>query len=244
VSIEYLSPANEDAVIMVFVDDLDDPLLAPDDQRHLLGSLRLKSGERVLISNGKGQWRRCLYRGGGSRARDLHLDSPVFVEPREQPEIGIGFALLKGGRSEWAVQKLVEVGVDRIIPFTSTRSVVKGEKAASSVVSRLRRVATQAAMQSRQAWLPVVEDAIPLHELVSSHTTGGHLALANLSGEPLSLDISTVLIGPEGGFDESEIESCPRKVRLADHTLRAETAAVVAGAFLCAMRSRLLVPPP
>jgi 16S rRNA (uracil1498-N3)-methyltransferase len=227
---------------MVFVDDLDDPLLDLDDQRHLMRSLRLRPGERVLVSNGRGQWRRCVYRGERSGSRELCIDSQIFVEQRKQPEVDIGFALLKGGRTEWAVQKLVEVGVDRIIPFTSNRSVAKGDGPDKGIVSRLRRVAIQAAMQSRHAWLPIVEEVAPFPEVVGGHIAGGRLALAHPEGRPLNLDYPTVLIGPEGGFDETEMSLCPQKVKLADHILRSETAAVVAGAILCAMRSRLLAP--
>ncbi len=73
----------------------------------------------------------------------------------------VAFSPVKGDRPEWAVQKLTELGVDRIVPLVAARSVVRwtGDRGAA-VVERWRRVAREAAMQSRRAWLPAVEEAV------------------------------------------------------------------------------------
>ena len=116
---------------------------------------------------------------------------------RRDPQIRIAFALVKGERPEWTVQKLTELGVDRITPIATARAVVKweGDKAERHV-ERLARVAREAAMQSRQRWLPVVDAITPFDSVAGEVTT----ALALPRGAPPSLDYPTVLIGPEGGW--------------------------------------------
>ena len=79
-------------------------------------------------------------------------------EEASEPGLTVAFAPTKGERPEWVVQKLTELGVDRIVPLISERSVVRwaGERGAGAV-ERLRRVAREAAAQSRRVWLPDVE---------------------------------------------------------------------------------------
>ena len=78
----------------------------------------------------------------------------VFAQaPR--PKLTIGFALIKGGRPELVVQKLTELGVDAIVPFTAEHSVARWDaNRATRHIERLRRVAREAAMQSRQVRIP------------------------------------------------------------------------------------------
>ena len=107
------------------------------------------------------------------------------MEPAADPPVTVAFAPPKGDRPEWAVQKLTELGVDRIVPLVAARSVVRwtGDRAAAPV-ERLRRVAREAAMQSRRAWLPVVEE--PSSFAAVAARPGAALAVAG--GDPPSLD--------------------------------------------------------
>ncbi len=159
----------------------------------------------------------------------------VERELRSEPEVTVAFAVVKGQRPEWAVQKLTEIGVDRIVPLLAARSVVRwpaGE--AGTQVSRLRRVAREAAMQSRRAWLPVVEPVTPFAVLAAAPGA----AVAHLGGGPPTLARPVVLVGPEGGWDDAELDAAgPSRVGLGPSVLRTETAAVVAGALLCALRA-------
>ena len=163
---------------------------------------------------------------------------PVEREARPAPPITVCFALVKGERPEWAVQKLTEVGVDRIVPFVASRSVVRwdGDKAARNA-ERLRRVAREAAMQSRRVWLPEVADVAPFAEIAALPG----LALAEAGGAPPSLDHPAVAVGPEGGWGPEELAVGAPRVTLGPHVLRAETAAVVAGSLLVGLRSGVVV---
>jgi 16S rRNA (uracil1498-N3)-methyltransferase len=155
---------------------------------------------------------------------------------RAVPEVTVAFAVVKGQRPEWAVQKLTEIGVDRIVPLVTARSVVRwpaGESAAQ--LARLRRVAREAAVQSRRLWLPAVDPVTPFAALAG----GPAACLAHPGGGPPSLGRPLVLVGPEGGWDDAELAAGRggALVGLGPSVLRTETAAVVAGALWCALRA-------
>jgi 16S rRNA (uracil1498-N3)-methyltransferase len=228
-------PAATGAKAHVFVADLASPELDPGDRHHLERVLRLRPGEMVTASDGVGRWVVCRFAGGAS----LDVDGPLTLEPAPDPPITVAFAPPKGDRPEWAVQKLTELGVDRIVPLVAARSVVRwtGERAAGPLV-RLRRVAREAAMQSRRAWLPGVEE--PSTFAAAAARTGAALAVS--AGDPPSLDHPVVLVGPEGGWDEDELAAGLPTVGLGPNVLRSETAAVAAGTLLVALRSGLLSP--
>jgi 16S rRNA (uracil1498-N3)-methyltransferase len=151
----------------------------------------------------------------------------------------VGFAPIKGDRPEWAVQKLTEVGVDRIVILSSVRRVVRwdGERAGKHL-DRLRSVARQAAMQSRQLWLPEVVGPQPVTDLASQPG----VALAAPGGVPPTLVWPTVLVGPEGGWAHEEDVMARMTVSLGPAILRTESAAVVAGVLLTALRAGLVRP--
>ncbi len=101
-------------------------------------------------------------------------------------------------------------------------------------------MAREAAAQSRRTWLPVVEDIATFDAL--AREPGAVLAEAE-GGVAPSLPCSVVLVGPEGGWADEELDRGLPRMRLGPHVLRAETAAVVAGALLCALREGVVSPP-
>lgn len=214
-----------------FVDDLDAPVLSAEDRHHLERVLRLRPGDDVTVSDGAGGWRRCRF------GPELDLVGGVEREPRPFPQVTVAFALVKGSRPEWAVQKLTEVGVDRIVPLLAARSVVRRPEG-SGHFSRLRRVAREAAVQSRRTWLPVIDD-IATFDAVAAEPGA---ALAHPGGRPPSLDQTVLLVGPEGGWDARELGCGVPRIGLGTQILRTETAAVVAGTLLCALRSGTVRP--
>src|SRR5205085_4348243 len=172
-------------------------------------------------------------------AAALEVEGEVVVEPAPTPPVTIAFSPVKGDRPEWAVQKLTEVGVDRIVALVAARTVVRwtGDRGAA-VVERWRRVAREAAMQSRRAWLPAVEAPMPFG--AAAAWPGAALAVGG--GDPPSLGRPVVLVGPEGGWDPSELDPGLPTVGLGPNVLRTETAALAAGTLLVALRSGLVAP--
>jgi 16S rRNA (uracil1498-N3)-methyltransferase len=233
------------AAAHVFVDDLDAPSLGEEDRHHLERVLRLRNGELVSAVDGRGGWRLCAYSGVGrstaaGSGRGLDPRGEILTPPAPSPEITIGLALTKGDRPEWAVQKLTEIGVDRIVPLVTGRSVVRWDgQREDRHLTRLREVARQAAMQSRRLRLPVVERVRTLAELGSS-SEPGLVALAVPGGDPPTLLHPTVLVGPEGGWTPEEERDARATVGLGPSVLRTETAAVVAASLLSALRAGLL----
>ena len=231
-------PASAGAAAHVFIDDLRAPEVAAEDEHHLSEVLRLRVGELVTAADGTGAWLLCHYLG----ARGLEPVGDVAEERAPDPEISVGFALLKGDRPEWVVQKLTELGVDRIVPLRTQRCIVRWEPTkAERQVTRLTKVARAAAMQSRRTRLPVIA---PLADLSALRSDDGSLlagaALAHPGGDPPALSRPTVLIGPEGGWTPDELAAVPHRVGLGPTQLRAETAAVAAATLLCGLRSSLV----
>jgi 16S rRNA (uracil1498-N3)-methyltransferase len=236
------------AAAQVFVASLDTLELAPEDAHHLGSVLRLRPGEHVVAADGAGGWRLCTVavapppRGRGRPAVELKASGEITRAERPAPALTVAFALVKGDRPDWAVQKLTELGVDRIVPLLAGRGVVRPSgEAASARSARLRRVAREAAMQCRRLFLPEVAELTPLAELLA--TPAGGVAVADAGGVSPSLEWPTVVVGPEGGFEDGEIPPELPRVRLGPHVLRTETAAVTAGALLAALRDGLLGQP-
>lgn len=245
----------------VVVESLDSPVLAPDDARHLSSVLRLRPGEPVGVTDGRGGFLPCVYPGDGR----LEAVGPPTFAARREPVLTVGFVPVKGDRPEWAVQKLTELGVDRIVLLSAERSVVRWE--GSRLVShldRLQRVARAALMQSRQVWLPAVSGVVPVESFLAPTGNGGSLdfeaglpagvaggrsgagcphgvAVAEMGGGPLGREMHTVLVGPEGGWSDAERDAFGRStvgvLGLGPAVLRAETAAVAAGVLLTALRA-------
>lgn len=221
-------------------------MLTDGDRHHLQRALRLRPGETVLAADGRGAWRRCTIGAGpGGAGEDqcigLVPDGPVQVEPDPSPPLTIAFVVPKGDRPAWVVQKLTEVGVDRIVPLTSARSVVRwsGDRAARQV-ERLRAVVQEAAMQSRRPRLPVVAEVRAFADFAAG--VGGAGALCQAGGAPPDLARPCLIVGPEGGWAAEELAAVGARVSLGPAVLRAETAAVAAGVLLAALRGGLVLP--
>lgn len=218
-----MNPRLRRSAAHVFVDSLDAPDLSADDAHHLGRVLRIRPTDEITVSDGAGAWAPARWAADAG----ISLVGEVHSEPAP-PSVGVVSAVPKGDRCDWMVQKLTELGVDRIGLVSLTRSVVRWDDArADKQLARLRRIAREAAMQSRRVRLPAVS-IVEWSELV------GHpgVALAEPDGGPLDPDVTTVVIGPEGGFTGEELEAVPRAVALSPLVLRVETAAVAAGVLL------------
>jgi 16S rRNA (uracil1498-N3)-methyltransferase len=228
------------AAAHAFVADLAAPELDGQDRHHFERVLRLRPGQVVTVADGTGAWRCCTWRDGG----DLEPAGEMVRAPTLLPPVTVGLAVTKGERFDWAVQKLTELGVDRIVALVAARSVVRLDgEAASRRVLRWRRVAREAAVQSRRVTLPEVDGILPVTGVAAGVEGGlrpGGTALADPGGQPPSLQRPTVLVGPEGGWSPEELASGLATVGLGSTVLRAETAAVAAGVLLCSLRAGLV----
>jgi 16S rRNA (uracil1498-N3)-methyltransferase len=228
------------AAAHVFVDSLDAAVTVDGpDGHHLQRVRRLRAGERVTAADGAGRWRRYAVDAVEPGRLVLRAESEVAVEPELRPGVAVAVALTKGAKLETVVAQLTELGVARIEPVRSRRSVVRwDESRAVAATARLTAVAHEAAMQCRRARIPIVS---PVADLAGLAGRPG-IVVASRDGGPADLvplppgGTWTVVVGPEGGFEPGEVEALSPTGRLAlsPYVLRAQTAPVAAAVLLVA----------
>lgn len=217
-----------------------DTVLGGREGHHAATVRRLRPGEMLVLTDGHGGTARCAVTSTGKDELRLHvLGRHHRAAP--QPRIVVVQGLIKGDRSELAVELATEAGADAIVPWRATRCIARwnpgprGDRA----LARWRNTATEAAKQARRPWFPTVHDpvdtpalaqlvqqaaaALVLHE--SANSSIGTQQLPS-SGDLL------VVVGPEGGITDSERETLhaagATTARLGPTVLRASTAAAVA----------------
>jgi len=222
----HVDPVRRASATHVFVGadalEVDGVVLLDDEtEHHLTRVLRLRVGEHVTISDGAGRWRDTAV--ADSVSFRLETTTGVETSDRLYAPLTLATAIPKGDRVEWLVQKAVELGVDTLQLLHADRSAVrwKPERAAKQIV-RLRRIAVEAARQSRRVWLP--EIALPVE--ASGVLTAA--AITEPGGRNVKKTDTCLAVGPEGGWSEDELERATDQVSLGPNVLRTETAALAA----------------
>lgn len=225
-----MSEALRRSAAHIFVESLSQPQIAELDRHHLQKVLRIRDTDSVSVSDGIGGWMTASLGKDGT----LSPTTEIVREAAPLWPLTVAFAPVKGEKPEVIVQKLTEIGIDEIVPLVPTRfSVVKWDMArAEKLAERLQRVAREAAMQSRRVWLPQVQGVANIASILSLP----NVALAEPGGVTIEDQHRVVVIGPEGGFAPEELEMCGQRVSLGQYILRAETAAIVAGALMSRCR--------
>ena len=193
--------------------------------------LKMKTGEHVLLCDGKGHEAEyeILKLGKGSvgfaRLGETH-------EVGKEPEIQVTLyaAILKRESFEWAVQKAVECGIARIVPMVTRRTVKKDVKQ-----ERLQEIAKEAAEQSGRGIIPAVEEPVSFvdaFEDAKQNEKNYFLDVEAGEGSLMPAASIGLFIGPEGGWDEEEIALAKKTglvpVSLGSRVLRGETAIAIA----------------
>lgn len=216
--------------------------LAGAEAHHLLHVMRAKPGEQVTLFDGTGgEYTATIQQCG--RSEVLLEVGPRQEVSRELPvRITMAVALPKGDRQKWLVEKLTELGVARLVPISTERSVadLKGKS-----LERLERAVIEASKQCGRNQLMKIDPAMPLDEVLQqeaeckllAHPGGERLGSVEL---PATGEVA-VLVGPEGGFTTAEVAAAAalgwRGVGLGPSILRIETAAVALAAVV-ASRAR------
>lgn len=218
----------------VLVADIGAPVLEAATFHHLSRVRRLRAGSAVTVTDGRGGWRAAAFVG----TEALEPVGAVAVTPRPEHEVTVAFGLTKGVKPDWTVQKLTEIGVDRIVPFRAERSVVQwDESKAAAHRTRMESIARAALEQCHRVWLPEIEGVATVAELAARGAVR-----ADRGGSPLQPGQRFVAVGPEGGWSDAERTVLTSSISLGEHVLRAETAAITAGMVLCTIRSGLVRP--
>jgi len=215
----------------------------PEQANYLLNVLRLRSGDEILVFNGReGEWRARLV--DVAKRRCALACSEQTRAQLAGPDIHYLFAPLKHARLDYMVQKATEMGAARLQPVLTRRTI-----AARVNGGRMRANAIEAAEQCGILWVPEIGAPMPFQTLLESWERERRLvfcdeaaevasplaALQELSPGPLA-----VLIGPEGGFDAAERAALVKApftlaVSLGPRIMRADTAAVAALALVNAV---------
>jgi 16S rRNA (uracil1498-N3)-methyltransferase len=198
---------------------------------YLLSVMRLKADDPVKLFDGEsGEW---LGVANAIGKRDLMLDVTEHLREREPvPDLWLCVAPIKKGRVDWVAEKACELGVARLVPVLTRRTVidrVNGE--------RLRAHMIEAAEQCGRTVLPELGDTVKLDALLKAWPAERALFFADEAGGAPALETmrsargpAAILIGPEGGFDDAEraaIRALPQAIgiTLGPRILRADTAA-------------------
>ncbi|WP_308252154.1 16S rRNA (uracil(1498)-N(3))-methyltransferase [Pseudonocardia sp. KRD291] len=224
--------------------------LAGPEGRHAATVKRIRPGERVLVSDGRGAVAEAV---AGESGRDsLMLDvGPVRRSEAPAVRVAVAQALVKGDRGELAVETATEAGADELIPWRAARSVARWESGprGDKALARWRTTVREAAKQARRPWIPDVAEPVDTAGL-ARRVRGADLALVLHESATEGLrDVAlpgagTVLlvVGPEGGIDDRELDALTaagaRTVRMGPEVLRASTAACVALGALGARTAR------
>jgi 16S rRNA (uracil1498-N3)-methyltransferase len=217
-------------------------VLDEDTSRHVIQVLRMKKGDRLNLTDGKGNVLTTIIEDDHKKHCGVTIEKTSFKEKASR-SVAIGISLLKNAnRFEWFLEKATEIGVNEITPLTCERT--EKEKFRND---RLQTILISAMLQSRQCWLPVLHEPIAYELLFRqeevANTAQKFIAhciedekanLSDLVNESLPSQI--ILIGPEGDFTHEEVDMALRHhfvpVALGDTRLRAETAGVVAATIL------------
>lgn len=234
------------ALPFFYISDYDpskkETVLDEDTSRHIVQVLRMKQGEQINLTDGKGNLLTTSIIEDHKKHCFVRVQNIVYKEPQAR-KVSIAISLLRtANRFEWFLEKATEIGVNEIIPLLCERT--EKEKFRHD---RMQSILISAMLQSQQCWLPVLHEPIAYELLFREEevakTSQKFIAhcieeekrnLADLVNESLPSQI--ILIGPEGDFTPAEIELAISHhfdaVTLGETRLRAETAGIVAAVLL------------
>ncbi len=215
--------------------------LSEEESHHLVNVLRKKEGEKILLINGKGKEYEGkileIIKSGKKVKAKVEINKIIREENPPSKEIIAFIPLLKGNKTEFLVEKGIELGITTFIPFYSDYSIVKPK---SNLFRRLHLKAVSALKQSGRLIFPKIYEPICLKEFLQNFPFKNSLNLLALPKGKISLlDLKENILkykqiifisGPEGGFSADEIELLSKQgflsINLSPFILRAETASL------------------
>lgn len=219
--------------------------------RHAVSVKRLRPGENVVLTDGRGRWIEGVVKAAEGKDRLVVMDLESLVEePAESPRITVVQALPKGDRGELAVETMTETGVDAIVPWQASRCITqwKGDRGLKAL-AKWRSTAREAGKQSRRFRFPEVADLATSKQVAALLAEADFAAVLHESGdEPLAtVELPTegdivLVVGPEGGVSPEELalfeEAGAKPYVLGRTVLRTSTAGTAATAVLLARTGR------
>lgn len=217
-----------------------------EDVDHIVKVLRLRNGDKIQISDGNGKEYICEIIKSDKKEVVCNIIESFDNETEAPINITLYQGLPKSQKMDLIVQKCVEIGVVRIVPVITNRVVVKVEgRDLKNKIERWKRIAYEAAKQSNRGIVPIVSDVMNFEEAIEEmkqkdlvvvpYEREKERGIKDLRDRKDIKDIA-IFIGPEGGFEEEEIENCldigAIPVTLGPRILRTETAGFVTSALI------------
>ena len=208
--------------------------------RHLRDVLRLKIGDAANVFDGEGREFECVVEQIEKRTSALRIVGTVEPgAPESKLDLTLCSSVLKGDKTDFAIQKAVELGVNRFVPMITVRCDVR-PKSASGRVERWRKIVLEASKQCGRARLMQVDEVSTFGDQIRNGTSGKLMFFSERDGGELSLqeqpNVITAFLGPEGGWDDSEItlarEAGADVITLHGRIMKADTAAIAISAIL------------
>lgn len=222
--------------------NLDLTVTLPQETSHyLLHVLRLKIGTNLLLFNGSGGEFLAQLTNATKKNAVVSIKQFNPINTESACKIHLAQAVGKGDKMDWIIQKAVELGVNEITPLiTEFTNVRLDEDRAAKRHSHWQDVIISACEQSQRTHLPVIHPIMEFTQFINASSTDFRIYCHPNSDKRLNsfekVDNVTVLIGPEGGLSEKEVQSASRAdfigVSLGPRILRMETAAVATVAIL------------
>jgi 16S rRNA (uracil1498-N3)-methyltransferase len=211
--------------------------LSEETSKHCIQVLRMKSGEPLELTNGKGGLYTARIAQEDKRHCTVIIEKETII-PAPQKKISIAISLLKNtSRFEWFLEKATEVGVTEIIPLICARTEHSRFR-----FDRMQQIVVSAMLQSQQSWLPVLHEPVKITAFINEATQTQKLIAHCEEDQKTALsgikpaNNSLLLIGPEGDFTVQEITLALDKgfepVSLGNTRLRTETAGIVGATLL------------
>ena len=232
--------------------------LSAEESHHLTDVLRLREGTQVQVFDGAGQEWRAEVAQVSPRGTRLRLLAP-WTHPVDSPlDLTLALALLKGEKFDWVLQKATELGVSRIVPLiTEHCEWRRGEGGTAARSTRWQRITLEAAKQCRRRTFVEIAPPTLLADFCASRagescvtmllSERGGLSWKELSAQLGPVACLSVVIGPEGGWSDTEYrlteEAGFHQLHLGPRILRAETAAISAVTLAQLLFGDLTVPP-
>lgn len=210
-------------------------------KHHVIDVVRLDNELIRLVSDGQGYFARVINDGKEPYALIEEIDTN-YNELKS--EVHLAMALIRKEKFELVLQKATELGVNKIIPFVSSRCVVKEKK---NKLDRYEEILLMASEQCKRNIVPTITSTISYKELVNYKQTNNLIAYEKSDSKLISEEVGNkentlIVIGPEGGFSEDEISLLTKDgfkdVSLGSRILRAETAAIYSCSILAELFSR------
>lgn len=206
--------------------------------RHVARVLRLNVGNELILFDGKGGEYPSIITGLDKRNVQVECGMRIDREPESPLVITLAQGISRGDRMDYTIQKAVELGVNRIVPLSTERSVVnlKGDRLEKKMQHWLG-IIISACEQCGRNTLPKLTPLYDLKQWIQVETAGSalildHRASSGISTLKIKDNQCTLLVGPEGGLSEQEREMAIAQgyqgIRLGPRILRTETAALTA----------------